>query len=543
MKVLYPFTAIVGQQDMKLALLLNAIDPSLGGVLLRGDKGSAKSTAARALATLLGEVPFINLPLGVTEDRLLGGLDLEQTLKGHPALKPGLLQQAHGGVLYVDEVNLLPDFAVDALLDVAASGTGHVEREGFSVTYPARFVLIGSMNLEEGELRPQLLDRFALSVEVKAPLDPAERQTILRSRLAFEQDPQAFVGVQQEAQSQLSQQILSARVRLKDLQTPEGLLHRISEVVCQHQVTSLRADLALLKACRAHAAWHGRTEVGVEDVEQVMHLVLNHRSHQKLPPPPQQPQQPQQEQEKQERSVPEQVFEPEKNTRVRWDLEPSRGPSAVQKRTQIQAVRTDHPERLHLRSTLTHAVTRTGTLQPSREDLHEARPTVRPAQRLIFVVDASGSLGAQARMAAVKGALLQVLEKSQEEVALVTFRGTQAQVALKPTRDLEAACRVLSYLPTGGRTPLLHALQVSQELVTAQSTLVLITDGKANVGAWEETLQAAARISCPVLVLGTDPATRERTLELARVMHGKHQLLPETSTERLLEHLPLGAAR
>jgi magnesium chelatase subunit I len=191
---LFPFSAVVGQDELKLALLLNALDPAVGGVLLRGQKGSAKSTLARALAALLpGQAPFVELPVGATEDRLVGTLDLGAALTGgERRFQPGLLSAAHGGVLYVDEVNLLPDHLVDVLLDVAASGINLVEREGVSHRHPSRFVLIGSMNPEEGDLRPQLLDRFGLAVDVTAPVDPEERAEAVKRRLAFDATPAAF---------------------------------------------------------------------------------------------------------------------------------------------------------------------------------------------------------------------------------------------------------------------------------------------------------------------------------------------------------------
>src|ERR1700761_8124519 len=209
----YPFSAIAGQEEMKLALLLAAVDWRIS-VVLRGEKGSAKTTAARGLAALLPvPSPFVNLPIGATEDRLLGGLHLERTLKGDPALKPGLLSEAHGGVLYIDEVNLLPAHLGDALLDAASSGVNVVEREGLSASHAAEFVLLGSMNPEEGLLRPQLLDRFALSVDISAPLEPGQRLAIVERRLAFERNPTQFADEWADRQAETQDQIRAARAR------------------------------------------------------------------------------------------------------------------------------------------------------------------------------------------------------------------------------------------------------------------------------------------------------------------------------------------
>src|SRR5580692_4689326 len=216
----YPFTAIVGQEQMKLALLLAAVDWRLG-VLLRGDKGAGKTTTARGLALLLPEhARFVNLPIGATEDRILGGLNLERTLKGDPVLKPGLLSEAHRGVLYIDEVNLLPAHLGDALLDAASSGVNVVEREGLSASHPAEFVLLGSMNPEEGLLRPQLLDRFALSVTIAAPIDPVQRQTVIQRRVAFDRDSAAFTAEWSTEQDALRKQIKDAQRKLKDIHCP-----------------------------------------------------------------------------------------------------------------------------------------------------------------------------------------------------------------------------------------------------------------------------------------------------------------------------------
>src|ERR1700722_13823916 len=207
----YPFAAIVGQPELKLALMLAAVDWRLS-VLLKGDKGSGKSTAARGLPDILPRgAPFVNLPIGTTEDRLLGGLDLGGALQGHANLKRGLIHEAHGGVLYIDEVNLLSDSLTDTLLDVASSGKHHVERDGFSASGDAKFILLGSMNIEEGALRPQLLDRFALSLDVEAPLHPGDRARIVDARLRFDADPVSFCAEFEEEQQRLRQMLVDAR--------------------------------------------------------------------------------------------------------------------------------------------------------------------------------------------------------------------------------------------------------------------------------------------------------------------------------------------
>ena len=310
----YPFAAIVGQDEMKLALILTVISPQVSGVLIRGDKGTAKSTAVRGLAELLPEraeaagtpyhlspgeyreyreeldlpeaepetrrtrVPVVELPVGATEDRVAGTLDLETALTaGRKRFEPGLLAAAHRGILYVDEVNLLDDHVVDLLLDSAAMGVNTVEREGISLTHPARFSLVGTMNPEEGELRPQLLDRFGLCVTVTGETDPDARVQIIERRLAFEADPAGFAGQWRCQSDELAQQIASAIDLLPQVEAGHGVLRQVAQTCMEAGVDGHRADITMVRAARALSAWNARTEIVPDDLSQAAHLVLPHR--------------------------------------------------------------------------------------------------------------------------------------------------------------------------------------------------------------------------------------------------------------------------
>jgi magnesium chelatase subunit I len=313
----FPFAAIVGQEDMKRALLIAAVDPTIGGVMVFGDRGTGKSTAVRALASLLprmrvvkdcrfhcdpsssakacasvcgqrkgrrapeedlAAVPVVDLPLGATEDRVVGALDIERALtRGEKHFEPGLLARAHRGFLYIDEVNLLEDHLVDLLLDVAASGENIVEREGLSVRHPARFVLVGSGNPEEGELRPQLLDRFGLSVEVKTPTDIAQRIEVLKRRDAFDRDAAAFVKTWRKANAAVAASVERGRSALASVAVPDSALEFISRLCMAVGADGLRGELTLMRAARAAAALDGKRTVDAATVRAVAVMALRHR--------------------------------------------------------------------------------------------------------------------------------------------------------------------------------------------------------------------------------------------------------------------------
>ncbi len=316
-KLNFPFTAIVGQEQMKLALVLNAINPRLSGVLIRGEKGTAKSTAVRSLAVLLPTLkvvrgcPFhcdpddahkvcmrcrekldqsveletderqtlvINLPVNATEDRVVGTLDLEHAIKkGEKKFEPGVLADANRGILYVDEVNLLDDHIVDVLLDSAAMGVNSIEREGVSYTHPAEVILVGTMNPEEGELRPQLLDRFGLCVQIEGISDPQQRVEVVRRWVGFEEDPKAFIEEWKDAETELRDKIVRARELLPEVRISEDLLNKIAQISIEIGVDGHRADIIMMKTAKTAAALHQRTEVTYEDLEESADMALQHR--------------------------------------------------------------------------------------------------------------------------------------------------------------------------------------------------------------------------------------------------------------------------
>lgn len=556
----YPFTAIVGQEKLKKALLLCAINPAIGGLLIQGDKGTAKSTAARALAEVVPaiiktahclfncaagnpvsicevcnqpekvmeqvQVPFINLPLGATEERVLGSLDLEAVLvEKKKKFQPGLLASVHQGILYIDEVNLLSDHLVDVLLDVSALGENIIEREGLSLSHPSRFTLIGTMNPEEGQLRPQFLDRFGLMVHVEAPSDITERTEVVRRRIAFEHDPVLFIQRWALKQQNLQQQLLTARQLLPDVTLHDDLLTLISELTTELNVRSLRADIVIYKTAVTLAAFDHRREVTAGDVREAAEFALAHRSRKRPQSAPssqkdQEQNDPGKQNEKgkdpsgndtrngetgkentetdggpsetdddfsgskgenQNGAVKEQVFaasaattlpkiENIKQQSVQNPQTGRRSTSAEVKRgSYVRSEPVKHTTDIAIEATVVHALLRDpDQFEITIGDLHQKKRNGKMSNLILFVVDASGSMAARKRMEAVKGTVLSLLTEAYEKrdtVGVIAFRGIEAQVLLQPTQSIELAGEAMRNLPTGGRTPLPDALQTAIRLL------------------------------------------------------------------------------
>jgi magnesium chelatase subunit D len=574
----FPFSAVVGHADLRLALLLNAVHPAIGGVLVRGEKGTAKSTVVRALAGLLPAVAavddcrfacdpdtpdpmcpdgphdgvsshtrparLVELPVGATEDRVIGSLDLERALtEGVRAYQPGLLAGAHRGVLYVDEVNLLHDHLVDLLLDAAAMGRAHVERDTVSVSHAASFLLVGTMNPEEGELRPQLLDRFGLTVRVVGDRDVSARAEVIRRRLAYEADPVGFAALWSAADQELADRIVRARAALPGVTLPDTEVRRIAAVCAAMEVDGMRADLVVARTAIAHAAWREATAVTEADITVAVRLALPHRrrrdpfdepelSEEQLSDalqsaadevngePPEPPDDPGGGSDGADESTADGSTDgrsavaperppatPSPSFRARLLQVPGVGEGVPGRRSRtragfgrvVRAADAGAPDGagLHLIGTLTAAAPhqrsrcRGGAgLRLVADDVRRAVREGREGNLVLFAVDASGSMAARARMSAVTGAVLSLLADAyqrRDKVGVITFRSAGAEVALPPTSSVDAAARRLRRLSTGGRTPLADGLLLARRVLAAErlrdprrrALLIVLTDGRA----------------------------------------------------------------
>lgn len=591
-RIIYPFAALAGQEDLQLGLLLHAVNPRMGGILIRGEKGTAKSTAVRGLVEMLPDmeavagcpyhcdpqepskvcddcrnredetrtvtmtVPVIDIPVSATEDRVVGSLDFEQAIKaGHRAFMPGLMGEANRGIIYIDEINLLDDHIVDVLLDAAGSGINIVEREGISITHPAEFILVGTMNPEEGDLRPQLLDRFALCVEVAGLTDREARVEIIKRREAFETDPAVFRSIWQEEQARLRKKVAAARRFLPDVVLSDARYEQISQLCAEAYAAGHRADIMLVRASVTLAAWRGHQEVTEEDVLDIASMVLAHRrreppeesetpqqQEQEQPDPPdEQNDEPSDEQDKQV-PPPEQQEDKEEDKDNNSNVNPSTEvvfaigkPFAIKRITMDKdrqarrgsgrrsRTKTDSSVGRYVKSTshrdrddlaIDATIRAAAPFQQSRKkngmalvietsDIREKVREKRIGNFMLFVVDASGSMGAKQRMIETKGAILSLLQdayQKRDKVGMVAFKGDHAEVLLPPTNSVELAQKCLIEMPVGGKTPLASGLSKAQEVVRQQlkrsphmrPIVVIMSDGKANVAMADDKPMAEA---------------------------------------------------
>jgi len=654
---------------MKFALILNAINPRIGGVLIRGDKGTAKSTAVRALADLLENIevvedcpfncdpedpeemcdlcfensqanrikgierktPVIDLPLGATEDRVVGSLNVERAIKeGIKALEPGILAAANRGILCIDEVNLLDDHVADVLLDSAAMGVNIVEREGVSVAHPSRFILVGTMNPEEGEIRPQLLDRFGLQVNVVGIDDVDQRMQIAKMADAFDADPEGFSSEQQSIQDKLKMKISLAKELLGRVALSDDLLRTIAATCIDLGVKTHRAEIVISRTARTIAAFDDRTEVSQEDVKKAMELALAHRMRSRPFEPPtlnkdrldmslekqqqeqqqqKQPQQPQQEQQAkkspqekkqgqtsenqqpekpddqqdqnqaQAATPPEQIFEsgspidvrqismPRKRDRILRHKISGRRVSTLALRNRGRYLRQRMPDGgkdiaidATIRAAAPYQKTRRGpnAIRVKNEDIREKERVAKTSAMMLFVVDASGSMGAMQRMESAKGAVLSLLMDSyqkRDKIGMVAFKGKDAEVILPPCSSVDLAQRCLQELPTGGKTPLSAGLFRGLQLLQGETRkdaetklmMVLVSDGRANVGMGgkirDELMEISERtkqLGVHTIVIDTeavDPSFMDMRLgycqEIAQTIGGRYYPISGFSSDSL----------
>jgi magnesium chelatase subunit D len=665
----YPFTALVGQERMKRALILNAINPRIGGLLIRGQKGTAKSTAVRALAHLLPEIetvadcPFscppdnhemmcdtcrdrlekgealprqrrkmrvVELPINTSEDRLVGSFNLEQALaEGVRCFEPGLLAAASRGFLYVDEVNLLDDHLVDLLLDAAAMGVNTVEREGISYSHPARFILVGTMNPEEGELRPQLLDRFGLCVEITGLGDVDERIEVVMRRSAYERDPLGFAAEWQDREELLAGRVASAQERLLRVQPSPAQLRAVAELCLEMEVQGHRADITIIEAAETNAALEGRERLLDEDLLLAAELALPHRMKRHpfegtgldqgrvaqileqnsssappaapggeqdplvsppIPvPPAEAPQSP--------TEVPQTILHGGSSDDLyRVGLRSGDvifRPGELFRPRRLETPSDRQVRRLSGRRSLTRTRRRAGRYVTSclpgddgvtdpafdailraaapfqcqrehdgraitlrRWDLRQKVRVRRARNVVLFVVDASWSMAAEARMEATKGAILSLLldaYQRRDRVGLVVFQKESATLLLPPTNSVELARRRLENVPTGGKTPLSRGLllgyqvleQVRRQDREAMPLLVLITDGQGNVAMTALSPQEEARrvaeqigrrgIRCAVIDTEHEQFNRGLAQQIAEAAHGEYYRLATIQAQTLVQ--------
>ena len=498
----FPFSAIVGQDNFKLALILNLVDPLIGGVLAIGDKGTGKTTLIRSLTNLMTDqekYPFINLPIGVSEDRLIGSINLEELINAKKeVINLGLMAQAHQGVLYVDEVNLLQDYLTDILLDAAASGNYYLEREGISRYFKSRFCLVGSMNPEEGSLRPQLKDRFGLSVNITTTTDAKVRQQIIKQRFQFDDNPADFVANYKSKDQRIATQIETAKNKLKTVLINDAIIEYCSQLAIEHQVEGLRADILLLKTARAFAAYQNATEITKEDVDKIADFVLNHRSLNKSP----NQQNPNQNENEQPKEAPSEG-NASKEENIHF-LSP-KNDFQKQKNTFTDKIENGSKAIHYNQGNVSTTDTKKTVSQYVATDKFEIKTKHKKSllkEHHIFLIDSSGSMLKNQIIAYAKGTVDKIATQSKNQntqFSIVSLFDGEAQHILHRTAVLKDIEIALTSLKTGGKTNLTAGFKQIKSIcvdVDFKHNLHIITDGKLNADSNLEATVLAFQTYC-----------------------------------------------
>ncbi len=647
----YPFVAIVGQEKVKKALILNVINPAIGGILISGEKGTAKSTLVRGVSELVEDIKVVNLPLNITEDRLVGTIDIQEAItSGKKSFEPGILNEAHKNILYVDEVNLLSEHIVNTILSVSASGNNHVEREGISYNHPSQFMLVGTMNPEEGNLRSQFLDRFGLYIEVEGSKSIFERKEVIKRRLKYEDNPINFIELWENESKQLSNKILKGREFLTRVEVSTEVMKLASEFSEEGNCAGHRAELVIIETAKAIAALENRKVITLNDIKEAAELALPHRVREKSEDTRsenndeentdesednnQENHQQEEDQEEdiedmdnKEEEIPPQEEEDnnkedidtdnrdngEKDEELNSDMEEENssesepqdnennidntmeeiddiGRTFIAKSLNISPMdRKNHigdgkrsKTKTNLRqgryiryclpkdkikdiafdATLRMAAPYQNirdkkglAIAINKEDIREKQREKRTGATILFVVDASGSMGAKKRMSSVKGAIVSLLTdayQKRDKVGMIAFRKKEAQMLLGITRSVDLAQKCLKTLPTGGKTPLAEGLSLGYEILKARKkkdpdmipVMVVVSDGRANSSInggdpIEEAINISKKIASEkiqTIVIDTEQDFIKLGLakEIAEAMNSQYYNIEDLESEEII---------